>query len=40
MAVFKHTVGVDEGALAVLIGLTVMVPVAIIFPQPPVSGML
>ena len=39
-AVLIHRVGVAEAALAVLFGLTVMVPVAVILPQPPVSGML
>ena len=39
-AVLMHKVGVDEGALAVFAGVTVMVPVALTFPQPPVNGML
>jgi hypothetical protein len=39
-ALLIHKVGVAEAALAVLFGFTVMVPVAVILPQPPVSGML
>jgi hypothetical protein len=39
-AVFTHKVGVDDGAPAVLAVLTVIVPVALTEPQPPVSGML
>src|SRR5205085_3838497 len=39
MAVFKHTVGFDDGAAAVLLSVTVIVPVAVTLPQPPVSGM-
>jgi hypothetical protein len=39
IAVLIQTVGVDEGADAVLFGLTVIVPVALINPQPPVRGM-
>ena len=38
--VLTHSVGVDEGAPAVLFGDTVIVPVAFILPQPPVKGML
>ena len=38
--VFTQSVGVDEGAPAVLAGVTVIVPVALTLPQPPVSGML
>jgi hypothetical protein len=34
-----HNVGVEEGALAVLAEVTVIVPVALIDPHPPVSGM-
>jgi hypothetical protein len=37
--VLIHTVGVDEGAPAVF-SLTVIVPVALTVPQPPVNGML
>ena len=40
MAVLIHTVGDDEGVPAVLVALTVIVPVAFTFPQPPVKGML
>jgi hypothetical protein len=38
--VLIHNVGVDEGAAAVLFGVTVIVPVAFTFPQPPVKGMV
>jgi hypothetical protein len=38
--VLIHNVGVDEGAAAVLFGVTVIVPVAFTVPQPPVNGML
>ena len=37
-AVLIHNVGVEEGALAVFAGVTVIVPVALIDPHPPVSG--
>ena len=39
-AVLIHNVGALEGALAVLAGVTVIVPVAFTVPQPPVKGML
>ena len=39
-AVLIHNVGVDDGLPAVLAGVTVMVPVALTVPQPPVKGML
>ena len=39
-AVLIHKVGEDEAALTVLFGVTVIVPVALTIPQPPVSGML
>ena len=39
-AVLMHSVGVAEAVPAVLDGVTVMVPVAVTLPQPPVSGML
>ena len=39
-AVLMHNVGVEEAALAVLFGVTVIVPVAFTVPQPPVNGML
>lgn len=39
-AVLTQSVGVEEGALAVLSGVTVIVPVASRLPQPPVNGML
>ena len=39
-AVLIHNVGLEDGAPAVLAGVTVIVPVAFTFPQPPVNGML
>ena len=39
-AVLIHKVGEDDAALAVLSGLTVIVPVAFTVPQPPVNGIL
>ena len=39
-AVLMHNVGVEEAALAVLSGVSVIVPVALTAPQPPVNGML
>jgi hypothetical protein len=39
-AVLTHKVGVEEAALTELIGDTVIVPVALIFSQPPVNGMV
>ncbi len=39
-AVFMQRVGVEEAAPTVLSGVTVMVPVAFIASQPPVSGMV
>ena len=39
-AVLIHKVGVEEPAVTVIIGVTVIVPVAFTAPQPPVSGML
>ena len=41
-AVLMHNVGVEEAVPAVLSGVTVIVPVAekLIFPHPPVRGML
>lgn len=38
--VLIQRVGVDDGAPAVLVGVTVMVPDALPPPQPPVRGML
>ena len=38
-AVLMQSVGVDEAAPAVMAGVTVIVPVALTVPQPPVSGM-
>jgi hypothetical protein len=37
--VLIHKVGVEEAVPTVLSGVTVMVPVALALPQPPVSGM-
>ena len=39
-AVLIHTVGVLDATLTVLAGVTVIVPVALTVPQPPVTGML
>ena len=39
-AVLIHKVGVLEATLAVLAGVTVIVPVAFTVPQPPVNGIL
>ena len=39
-AVLIHTVGELDAALTVLAGVTVIVPVALTVPQPPVTGML
>ncbi len=38
--VLIHKVGVDDPAPAVLAGVTVIVPVALTVPQPPVNGIL
>ena len=38
--VLRQTVGVEDAALTVLFGVTVIVPVALILPQPPISGIL
>jgi len=38
--VFIQRVGVEDAVPAVLSAVTVIVPVALTFPQPPVSGML
>ena len=35
-----HKVGVEDTPVTVLVGVTVIVPVAFKAPQPPVSGML
>ena len=40
ISVLIHKVGVDDGALTVLSGVTVIVPVALTVPHPPVNGML
>ena len=39
-AVLTHKVGVAEGVDAVLVGVTVILPVAFTVPHPPVNGML
>ena len=39
-AALIHNVGVIDGAFAVLAGVTVIVPVALTVPHPPVNGML
>jgi phosphatidylserine synthase len=39
-AVLIHNVGVDDAALTVLFGVTVIVPVALTVPHPPVNGIL
>ena len=38
--VLIQSVGVEDGAPAVLAGVTVIVPVALTAPQPPVSGIV
>ena len=38
--VLIHSVGDDEAALAVILGVTIIVPVALTVPQPPVKGMV
>ena len=40
IAVFKHTVGEEDGVPDVLSAVTVIVPVAFTLPQPPVNGMM
>ena len=40
IAVFKQTEGLDDAPLAVLFAVTVIVPVALTAPQPPVKRML
>ena len=39
-AVLIHNVGDDEAALTVFAGVTMIVPVALTVPQPPVNNML
>ncbi len=39
-AVLIHNVGVEEATDTVLFGVTVIVPVALTVPHPPVNGML
>ena len=38
--VLMHKVGEDDGVPAVFAGVTVIVPVALTAPQPPLNGML
>ena len=38
--VLIHSVGVEDGAVTVMIGVTVIVPVALIAPHPPVISIL
>ncbi|MBV6485831.1 MAG: hypothetical protein KFKLKKLM_02433 [Flavobacteriales bacterium] len=38
IAVLIHTVGDEEAGVTVISGLTVIVPVALTVPQPPVNG--
>ena len=40
ITVLTHKIGVEDGGLTVLLGFTVIVPVALTVPQPPVNGML
>ena len=40
IALLMQIVGVDDAALVVLSGVTVIVPIADTVPQPPVNGML
>ena len=39
-AVLTHKVGVDDGVPAVFAGVTVMVPIALTAPQPPLNGIV
>ena len=39
-AVLKHKLGVEDATPAVMSAVTVIVPVALTVPQPPVKGML
>ena len=39
-AALIHRVGVEDPALAVLFGVTVIIPVAFTVPHPPVNGIL
>ena len=39
-ATFWQTVGLEEAAPAVFVGVTMIVPVAFTLPQPPVSGIV
>ena len=39
-AVLMHKVGVEDATPAVLFGVTIILPVAVILPHPPVKGIL
>ena len=39
-AVLIHSVGVDDAIPTVIFGVTVIVPVALTLPQPPVNGIM
>ena len=38
--VLMHNVGVEDGPLTNIAGVTIIVPVALTVPQPPVKGMV
>ena len=40
MAVLRHIVGAEDAVATVLFGITVIVPVALKLPQPPIKGIL
>ena len=40
IAVFTHTVGLDEATPAVFEGITTIVPTALTLPQPPINGIV
>ena len=40
MAVLRQTVGAEDAVATVLFGVTVIVPVALTIPQPPINGIL
>ena len=40
IAVLMHKVGEDDGVAAVFAGVTIIVPVALTAPQPPLNGIL
>ena len=39
-AVLIHKVGVEDAAPAVLFGVTIILPIAVVLPHPPVKGIL